>query len=247
MKEKLLTSPDERMLAINDNYRRITENIAVAAEKSGRSAADIDLCAVTKTVPVEYVNYSIELGVRHIGENRVQELASKFDLLEGDDLRISVIGHLQTNKTKQAVLMADMIQSLDSIHLAQEISKRAVDAGKTLDCLIEVNIGDEASKSGVAFAQAEELVWRAGEMPGIFVRGLMVIPPVEENILKTRLYFEKIHKLFIDIAAKKHDNNNIGFDILSMGMSSDYTAAIEEGANMVRIGSALYGARSYAI
>ena len=245
--EKLSTSLDDRMRAINDNYRRIMEDIAAAAEKSGRSPADIDLCAVTKTVPVEYVNYSIGLGVRHIGENRVQELASKYDALDKEGLRISVIGHLQTNKVKPALQMAEMIQSLDSEHLAQEISRRATEMKKNISCLVEVNVGGEASKSGVALEQAEELVWRAAEMPGITVCGLMVIPPVEENILKTRCYFEKIHKLFIDIAGKKHDNSNIRFDILSMGMSADYAAAIEEGSNMVRIGSALYGARSYMI
>jgi len=247
MMEKLSTSLDPRMLAINENYRRITENIAAAAEKSGRTAEQIELVAVTKTVPVEYINYSIGLGVKHIGENRVQELASKFDSLNKDGLNISVIGHLQTNKVKQALSMAEMVQSLDSEHLAREISKRAVEAGKNIRCLVEVNIGDEASKAGVAADEAEELVWRAAEMPGITVCGLMVIPPIDENILKTRGYFNKIHKLFIDIAGKKHDNSNVKFEILSMGMSSDYEAAIEEGANMVRIGSALYGARSYTI
>ncbi len=247
MMEKSSISLDGRMTDIRENYLRIMEDIAAAAEKSGRIAADIQLCAVTKTVPVEYINYSIGLGVTHIGENRVQELASKFELLDKEALEISVIGHLQTNKVKQALSMAGMVQSLDSERLAKEISRRATEAGKNIRCLVEINIGEEASKSGIVLEQAEELVWKAAEMPGITVCGLMVIPPIEENILKTRRYFDKIHKLFIDIAGKNHDNSNIRFDTLSMGMSSDYAAAIEEGSNMVRIGSALYGARSYTI
>ncbi len=244
-KEKSSTILDPRMLAIEDNYERIYERVSSAAEKSGRTAGDIELIAVTKTVPVEYINHSIQLGALHIGENRVQELASKFDSLEKDNLKISVIGHLQTNKVKQALAMADMIQSLDSEHLAAEVSKRAVEMGKTVECLVEINIGEEDSKSGILIEQAEELVYQAAEKPGIKVCGLMVIPPFEQNILKTRQYFYKIHKLFIDIADKKHDNSNIDFKYLSMGMSADYAEAVEEGSNMVRIGSALYGARLY--
>lgn len=245
MMERSSTPLDPIMIAVEENYKRISERIAAAAEKSGRRAEDIELVAVTKTVPIEYINHSINLGVKHIGENRVQELSSKYDDLLKDDLAISVIGHLQTNKVKQAVSMAGMIQSLDSEHLAKEISKRAVEADKLIECLVEVNIGNESSKSGVDFAQAEELVYQAAEMPGIIVSGLMVIPPADVNILRTRQYFHKIHKLFIDIADKKHDNKNIRFKYLSMGMSADYAEAIEEGSNMVRVGSALYGARNY--
>ncbi len=247
MMEKSSILHDERTACITDNYRRIVEDIARAAEKSGRKPSDIELVAVTKTVPVEYINHSIALGVRHIGENRVQELASKYEQLEKDSLRISVIGHLQTNKVRQALSMARMVQSLDSLRLAGEISRRAVQNGCEAECLVEVNIGLEASKTGISLEAAEELVWQAGEMPGIIVRGFMVIPPIDENILKTRQYFDKIHKLFIDIAGKKHDNSNIRIDTLSMGMSADYAAAIEEGSNMVRIGSALYGARKYTV
>ena len=245
MMEKSSMPLDPRMVAVEENYKRINERLAAAAEKSGRRLDEIEFVAVTKTVPIEYINHSIELGIRNIGENRVQELSSKFDSLLKDDLAISVIGHLQTNKVKQAVSMAGMIQSLDSEHLAKEISKRAVEAQKTIECLVEVNIGNEDSKSGVDFEKAEELVYQAAEMPGILVSGLMVIPPADVNILRTRHYFDKIHKLFIDIADKKHDNKNIRFKYLSMGMSADYAEAVEEGSNMVRIGSALYGARNY--
>ena len=239
---------DGRMLAVEENLRYIRQRMAEAAIKSGRRPEDIELVAVTKTVPVEYINRSIELGVRHIGENRVQELASKYDslLVPEDGLRVSVIGHLQTNKARRAVSMAHMIQSVDSEHLAQEISRSAVALGKSVECLIEINIGEEESKSGVDLCAAEELVYQAAELPGLSVRGLMVIPPFDPDPDNTRVYFAKIHKLFIDIQSKNHDNSNIEMKYLSMGMSADYAQAIEEGSNMVRIGSALYGARVYS-
>ncbi len=240
-------SADPRMIDVEENYRLITDRMAEAAVRSGRRPEDIELVAVTKTVPVEYINHSIVLGVRHVGENRVQELASKFDsfLRPDDGLKISVIGHLQTNKARKAVSMADMVQSVDSAHLALELSKSAVALGRNLECLVEINIGEEQSKSGIDFAEAEELVLQTAEMPGLKVCGLMVIPPFDPNPDNTRVYFEKIHKLFIDIQSKKHDNSNIEMKYLSMGMSADYAQAIEEGSNMVRIGSALYGARVY--
>ncbi len=247
MDRSLTTADSQRLLAIEDNYKYICERMAQAAEKSGRRPEDIELVAVTKTVPLECINHSISLGVRHIGENRVQELASKFEglLLPEDGLKISVIGHLQTNKARKAVSMAHMIQSVDSDRLAQEISRCALSLEKTVECLIEINIGEEASKSGIDLAAAEDLVYRTGEMPGLRVCGLMVIPPFDPEPDNTRVYFEKIHKLFIDIQRKKHDNSNVEMKYLSMGMSADYAQAIEEGSNMVRIGSALYGARLY--
>lgn len=247
MDRSSITAADPRMIDVEENYRLITERMAEAALRSGRRPEDIELVAVTKTVPVEYINHSIALGVRHVGENRVQELSSKFDSLlrpEGG-LKISVIGHLQTNKARKAVSMADMVQSVDSLHLAQELSKSAAALEKSLECLVEINIGEEQSKSGIDLAGAEELVYRTAEMPGLKVCGLMVIPPFDTNPDNTRVYFEKIHKLFIDIQSKKHDNSNIEMKYLSMGMSADYAQAIEEGSNMVRIGSALYGARVY--
>ncbi len=238
---------DERMIAVEENLRLIRHRMAEAAIKSGRAPEDIELVAVTKTVPVEYINRSIELGVRHIGENRVQELASKYDslLVPEDGLRVSVIGHLQTNKARKAVSMAHMIQSVDSSRLAAELSRSAETLGKTLECLIEINIGEEESKSGIDLGEAEELVHVTAEMPCLKVCGLMVIPPFDPNPDNTRVYFEKIHKLFIDIQQKNHHNSNIEMKYLSMGMSADYAQAIEEGSNMVRIGSSLYGARVY--
>lgn len=245
--DRLSTQADERMLAVEENLKLIRERMAEAAIKSGRRPEDIELVAVTKTVPVEYINRSIELGVRHIGENRVQELASKYDslLIPEDGLRVSVIGHLQTNKARKAVSMAHMIQSVDSARLAQELSRSAQALDKDMECLIEINIGEEESKSGIDLGRAEELVFETAEMPRLRVSGLMVIPPFDSNPDNTRVYFEKIHKLFIDIQSKNHDNRNVRMEYLSMGMSADYAQAIEEGSNMVRIGSSLYGARVY--
>lgn len=239
---------DPRMTAVEENLKHIRERMAEAAFRSGRQPEDIELVAVTKTVPVEYINRSIELGVRHIGENKVQELASKRDglLIPEDGLRISVIGHLQTNKARKAVSMAHMIQSVDSERLARELSRCALSLEKQLECLIEINIGGEESKTGTDLSMAEELVSLTSELPGLRVRGLMVIPPFDPNPDNTRVYFQKIHKLFIDIQSKNHDNSNIEMKYLSMGMSADYAQAIEEGSNMVRIGSALYGARVYS-
>lgn len=239
---------DSRMIAVEENLKLIRHRMGEAAIKSGRRPEDIELVAVTKTVPVEYINRSIELGVRHIGENRVQELASKFDslLIPEEGLTVSIIGHLQTNKARKAVSMAHMVQSVDSEHLARELSRCAISLGKTLECLIEINIGEEESKSGIDLAGAEELAYITAEMPALKVSGLMVIPPFDENPDNTRVYFEKIHKLFIDIQSKNHDNSNIKMKYLSMGMSADYAQAIEEGSNMVRIGSSLYGARVYS-
>ena len=240
--EKLSINP-ERFAVVRDNYSLICDRIKEAADRAGTALPE--LVAVTKTVPVEVINYSVSLGVSHIGENRVQELASKYDALDKDGLRISVIGHLQTNKVKSALSMSRMIQSLDSKHLADEISLRACQMGAECECLVEINAGDEETKSGVSFEEAEELALYAASLKGIKVCGLMAIPPVEPDVKKNRAVFEKIHKLFIDIGDKNHDNSNVRMKYLSMGMSSDYFEAILEGSNMVRIGSALYGARQY--
>lgn len=236
----------ERLDILRRCYDSVTERIARAAERSGRAPEDVTLVAVTKTVGIEVINASILLGVTHIGENRVQELASKYDSLLGrEKLAVSVIGHLQTNKARRAVEMADMIQSIDSLHVAEAVSRHAAEQGKTLPCLIEVNIGGEESKSGIEPGKVEELVFAAAELPSIEVQGLMIIPPVDENVENTRRYFEKIHNLFIDIESKKPHNSNVMMRYLSMGMSADFAEAVEEGSNMVRVGSALYGARIY--
>lgn len=234
----------EKLLAdIEYNYKTIEERIAEAAIKSGRSREDITFLSATKTVSPELINYAISLGLKYIGENRVQELLSKYDAYNLNDATLHFIGHLQTNKVKQIVDKVSMIQSVDSVKLAKEISKQSVAKGINTDILVEINIGNEENKSGVLPEQAENLLWEISKMDNIFVKGLMTIPPICENEQKIRKYFHKMHNIFIDISGKKIDN--ISMEVLSMGMSSDYYEAISEGATMVRIGSSLFGERNY--
>ena len=225
------------------NYQRINEQIAEAAEKSGRRREDITFLAATKTVAPEVINHAISLGLDHIGENRVQELLSKYDAYDLSRCSLQFIGHLQTNKVRQIVDKVDLIQSVDSFKLAKEISARSLAHGKVCDILVEVNIGREENKSGVFEENLEELLCQIAQLEGISVKGLMTIPPICENEHKILKYFNNMHKLFIDILEKKLDN--IDMSILSMGMSADYYEAILCGANMVRIGSSLFGARNY--
>lgn len=230
-----------RCEALRGNYQVITERIAKAAEKSGRKPEEITLLAATKTVPVEVVNYGIKLGIPVIGENKVQEFLSK----EAEYLPCTrhFIGHLQTNKVRQIVGKVSMIQSVDSLKLAQEIARVSINQGISTDILIEVNIGREESKSGALPEQLAELVEQIDGLNGISLRGLMAIPPICEKKEQIREYFSRMYQLFIDIGAKKLDNGNVQY--LSMGMSGDYEEAILEGANLVRIGSALFGTRNY--
>ncbi len=225
------------------NYKLINERIAEAAEKSGRRREDITLLAATKTVDAQTINHAISLGLDHIGENRVQELLSKYEQYDLEHCSLQFIGHLQTNKVRQIVDKVDLIQSVDSFKLAKEISNQSLKRDKVTDILVEVNIGREENKSGVFEENLEELLCQISELKGISVKGLMTIPPICENEHKILKYFNNMHKLFIDILEKKLDN--VSMTILSMGMSADYYQAILEGANMVRVGSALFGARNY--
>ena len=234
----------ERSLTdIKCNYDFINEKIAEAAMKAGKTRDDITFLSATKTVEPEYINYAISLGLSYIGENKVQELLSKYDEYNLENCSLQFIGHLQSNKVKQIVGKVDLIQSIDSIKLAKEVSKCSLKNNITSDILVEVNIGKEENKSGVMPEMLEELVEEISTLPAVNVKGLMTIPPICEKNDEIRRYFEKMNRLFLDISSKKLDN--ISMDILSMGMSSDYYEAILEGANMVRIGSALFGNRIY--
>lgn len=224
----------------NENYKYIKERIAEAATASGRRAEDITLLAATKTVSVEIINHAISQGLDYIGENRVQEFLSKYDSLS--PVHKHFIGHLQTNKVKDIVGKVELIHSVDSIRLAQEISKKSVGLGITSDILLEVNIGSEASKSGFTADEVSDAVYTVAEMDNIRVKGLMTIPPVDVDGSNIK-YFEKMRNLFIDISTKNIDNSNM--EILSMGMSDDYEDAIREGATLVRVGTALFGRRNY--
>lgn len=226
----------------DENYEYILENIKKSARDSGRNPEDITLLAATKTVSTNVINHAIGCGLSYIGENKVQEFLSKKDELL--PCHRHFIGHLQTNKVKDIVPYVELIHSVDSIRLAKEISKVSLKLNKTTDILLEVNIGNEESKSGFSAEEIETSIEEISKLDGIFIRGLMAIPPICETGEKNTKYFEKMNKLFIDIRAKKIDNSNI--DILSMGMSDDYDEAIRNGATIVRIGSALFGKRDYS-
>ena len=234
----------QRFNDISENVKIIRENILKSAIKSGRTADDIKLMAVTKTVDPLFINYAIDnCGINLIGENRVQEYFSKKDELHLENCDVHLIGHLQTNKVKQIVPEVSMIQSVDSIKLAKEIAKVSNKIEKTTDVLIEINIGNEESKFGIDKSELFEMVHILSEIKGINVKGLMAIPPFCDNLQISQTFFSNMYRIFIDIRDKKIDN--ISMDILSMGMSNDYSQAIEEGSNLVRIGSSLFGARIY--
>lgn len=225
----------------DENYENIVKRINDAAVRAKRCPDDIILLAATKTVDIDTVNYAIDKGIKYIGENKVQELLSKDDSISG--VHKHFIGHLQTNKVKDIINRVEMIESVDSLKLATEISKQAVKNGKIIDVLIEVNIGGEESKWGFKPNETLNAVEEISNLPNIRVKGLMAIPPVCENSVENREFFREMYKLFIDIRTKKIDNSSM--DILSMGMSDDFEVAIEEGANLIRLGTALFGKRIY--
>lgn len=234
----------ERLLNdVTENYRRICENIAAAAQSVGKRPEDITFLAATKTVEPAVINHAISLGLRFIGENRVQELLSKYDAYDLDHASLHFIGHLQTNKVRQIVGKVDMIQSVDSVRVAQEISRCSSKLGVTTDILLEVNIGREENKSGVLPEELPRLLEEIRNIDAIRVRGLMAIPPICENAQENCKFFDNMRHIFLDIKAQNIDN--ISMDVLSMGMSDDYVEAIRCGANMIRVGSALFGARNY--
>ncbi len=229
---------------ISENIKRIKDEIAEATIKSNRSIDDVRLMAVTKTVCVEYINYAIDnCGIDLIGENKVQEFLSKKDALHLENVEKHLIGHLQTNKVKKIVGQVDMIQSVDSLRVAQAVSNEAQKAGITADVLLEINIGDEDSKTGFDKAEFENSLNQISLLSNINVKGLMTIPPICDNSLELERYFDKMNSYYNEIKEGKFANFN--FEILSMGMSGDYKEAILHGSNLVRVGSAIFGARIY--
>ena len=224
-----------------ENLKRIRERMASACQSCGRQPEEVTLLAVTKTVAAQRVNAAIQAGVTHIGENRVQEFLDKRGGLQLEGVDVHLIGHLQTNKAGRIANEVDMIESIDSARIARAVDAACRKSGRVLDVLVEVNIGREVAKTGVLPEQLEELLAEIAGLSGIRVRGLMTVPPILETSAQKRQVFSQMRKLFIDIQAKNIDN--IHMDILSMGMSSDYTEAILEGATIVRVGSALFGKR----
>lgn len=240
--EKSLNDPAFENIA--ENLKVIRERVSKAALASGRNENEVKLMAVTKTIEPLRINYAISQGVDLIGENRVQEFQSKIDELDMTNCKAHLIGHLQSNKAKKIVGEVDVIQSVDTVSIAKEIAKHAVNRGITQKVLLEVNIGCEWSKFGFDISEIPEKVYEMAEINGIKVKGLMCVAPICDDNGKLFGIFENMHKLFIDICNKKIDN--IDMDILSMGMSGDYETAILAGANLVRVGSAIFGPRIYS-
>ena len=218
---------------IKANLKHIFEHI---------SGTSTQLIAVTKTRTADEINVAIECGVRHIGENRVQELMEKYDFINKDGVTIHLIGSLQTNKVKYVIDKVDLIHSVDSFKLASEISKRAENIGKIQKVLIEVNLGGEESKGGVDPNDVVDLLKMISTLKGIAVCGLMCIPPKARTKHDNLKYFLDLKQLSVDIMQKKLDN--ISMDILSMGMSDDYEDAIEAGSSFIRIGRGIFGPRN---
>ncbi len=237
-------SDDPKFSAIEENLKVIRDNINSAAVKSGRKPDDVRLMAVTKTVSPKYINFAIEkCGVDLIGENKVQEFLSKKDNLSLNGVEKHLIGHLQTNKVKKILTEVDMIQSVDSLHLAEAVSKEAEKNNLTAKILLEVNIGEEESKTGFDKVQFFESLHAISELSNINVQGIMTIPPICENTVLLEKYFDDMYGYFNEIKAMNLPNYNM--DILSMGMSGDYKEAIIHGSNLVRVGSSIFGARIY--
>jgi len=230
-------------VTIAENVKSVKARIAAAAISSGRKPEDILLVAATKMNDAERVRQAVAAGVDACGENRVQELQEKKPLGAYEGAPLHFIGHLQKNKVKYLVGQVDLIESVDSLELLEAIDKRAASMGAVQDVLLEVNIGGEEAKSGFRPEDVCAAAEKAGDFANIRVRGLMAIPPVCASPDENRPYFARMRQLFVDIGAKKYDN--VTMDFLSMGMTGDFEAAIAEGANMVRVGTGIFGARDY--
>lgn len=240
-----MINPEEaaRFSDIEENLKEIRESIASAALAAGRRADEVTLMAVTKTVESKYINHAVACGIKVIGENRVQEFLLKKPELELASCKAHLIGHLQSNKVKKIVGEVDVIESVDSVEIAKEIAKRSLEKGITSRVLLEVNVGSEESKFGFEPEELEERAFEISEINGITVEGLMCVAPICGDEAKLRTVFSNMYRSYLDIGAKKI--NNINMRILSMGMSGDYREAILEGANLVRVGSAVFGQRNY--
>lgn len=228
---------------LKDSYDEVKRRVAKACDRAGRSPEEVTLIAVSKTKPVSDLQEVYDAGARDFGENKVQELCSKIEVLP-EDIRWHMIGHLQRNKVKYIVgNHVALIHSVDSFRLAEEINICAKKQGIVVPILVEVNIAEEETKFGVTAEDAKELVRQIATLDGIAIKGLMTIAPYVVDSEENRLYFRKIKDLSVDIA--KENIDNVSMDILSMGMTGDYEVAIEEGATIVRVGTGIFGERVY--
>ena len=230
-------------MSIAENIARIRSEMTAAAIASGRDPKEILLCAATKMNDADAVREAIRAGVDLCGENKVQELTQKLSENAYEGAPIHFIGHLQTNKVKQVVGKVDLIQSVDSERLLAAIQKEAAKQGIVQHVLLEINIGEEESKSGFTAESVFDTLEKMAQYPNVFVKGLMAIPPIRQKDGDNRKFFQKMYALSVDITAKKYDN--VVVDIMSMGMSDDYVDAISCGSTMIRVGTAIFGARDY--
>jgi hypothetical protein len=228
-------------MSIADNIRTVRDRIAAAAKRAGRDPSSVKLVVVTKTIDVARIKEAVDAGVVVLGENRVREAKEKIEKL-GSAAAWHLIGHLQTNKAGHAVALFDLIHSMDSLELAKELGKQAAKRGKKQNVLIEVNSGEEASKAGISIRDAAGLVRDAAKLGNIVIQGLMTIPPYSEDPEDSRPYFRALRDLAESIA--RENIPGVSMRELSMGMSGDFEVAIEEGATMVRVGTAIFGVRS---
>ncbi len=229
-------------ITIKENIKEVENIIAQECEKAGRSPSDVTLIAVSKTKPVELLKEAYAYGCRDFGENKVQELLDKYEALPSD-IRWHMIGHLQRNKVKYIVDKVYMIHSVDSLRLAEEISKEASKKNVCVNILIEVNVANEETKYGVSCEEVRQLVCDIAKLPNIRIKGLMTIAPFVDDAEENRLHFQKLKKIAVDIMQKNIDN--IDMEILSMGMTGDYPVAVSEGATYVRVGTGIFGIRQY--
>lgn len=227
---------------INENLMQVRKNIEAACQKAGRNPEEVTLIAVSKTKPVPMLEEAYQAGSRDFGENKVQEIMDKYPVLP-DDIRWHMIGHLQRNKVKYIVDKVYLIHSVDSLRLAEEISKEAVKKQVTVSVLVEINVAGEESKFGTTAREAAALVEEIAKLPNMIVKGLMTIAPYVENPEENRLYFAMLRQIYVDIIHKNIDN--VCMKELSMGMTGDYETAITEGATYIRIGTGIFGEREY--
>lgn len=224
-------------MSIQENLNEIKANIAASCEKAGRKAEDVTILAVTKTIDADRINEAVSLGLRDLGENRVQELISKYDDIKGD-VRWHLIGHLQKNKVKYIADKVCMIHSVESYSLMEEIEKQCSKIDKIMNILIEVNVSGEESKTGIKPSEVLDYVTKASGYPHIRVKGLMTMAPFDAENDELHQIFSKLYEISVDISSKKLDN--VSMEHLSMGMTNDYPIAVEENSTIVRVGTGLF-------
>lgn len=229
---------------VKENLAMVEDRVKAACDRAGRSYGSVTLVAVSKTKPVRLVEQAYEYGIRQFGENKAQEMKEKYDMLP-KNINWHFIGHLQTNKIKYVLGRAALIHSVDSMHLAEAIEAECVKKKLDADILVEVNVAQEATKSGIKTEETESLIRDIAKLPHVHVKGLMTIAPFVENAGNNRMIFRTLKELSVDIAGKNIDN--VSMNILSMGMTNDYEVAIEEGATHVRVGTAIFGERNIVV